>query len=378
VNLPQQNYSGRYVYKQGIPRPIIFNDTSILELESTTANGTVLFDQAPRDFSNSNYLYIVYRNTGSGLTAGDLVVTLTSSVGNSVTLTSQKTAAQGEWVYEIFKFQEDGTTGVSFTGTPVFTSMTTELEVPVSGDVLQVSKLYFGQTQLVFPPIVNSIEISKMCPDVMSKEDNIETFDLICGLDKEDVISTGYNPTFDFTVKTPSLLLDALAYGTTPKSVELSDEETVTKTITSNVASLGSAVGLAQAIKDVKSVTITSLGEALTPSLSGTDLERTEYFLDEATGDITFSTGAFADGTTVEIQIGTVRTTDSRVIKGNDLGTIGNLLIKMVDNGKARIYNYKAKLMPSSTDFANDNSITNTYQVVVLDDNNKKETYGIY
>ena len=201
---------------------------------------------------------------------------------------------------------------------------------------------------------------------------------IIIIFDLKDKISTGYNPTFDFTVKTPSILIDALAYGTTPKSIEINDEETVQKTITSNVASLGSAVGLNQSIKDVKSVTITQLGETLTPSLSGNDLERNEYYLDEATGDITFSTGAFADGSTVDIQIGTIKTTDSRVVKGNDLGTIGNLLIKMVDNGKAKIYNYKAKLMPVSTDFANGNSITDTYQMSVLDDNNTKETYGIY
>lgn len=378
VTLPQDNYGGRYTYRPGETEPLLFRPSPILEFTSSAINGTAVFAQAPRDYSDSNYLYVVYRNTGSALSAGDLNLVLRSSVGNYVTITSQKTGSQNEWVYEIFKLQEDGTTGVAFTGTPVFTSMETDVVVTQSGDTLEVAKIYTAQTQLVFPPIANSVDLGSTCLEELAKELGHETFDLTCALDLKDKITNGFNPSWTFQVKQPSIYMDALAYGSTPKSVQLDIVEELNIAVNSNVLSLGSAVGSGNAYTDVKKVYVN--GEIFTPSLvsAGADLERTEYYLDTSTGDITLSTGAFTNGTVFTVEVGAKKTTDGRVVKGNDLGTVGKLILTLKENGQAKVFNYKAKLMPDSTDFSNDNSITDTYMVSVLDDNNTKETYGIY
>lgn len=379
VTLPQENYGGNYVYEPGKASPFIFRESPLLELTATLANGTVVFDKNKLNFSDTNYFYVVYRKTSGALSAGDVQFVVRSSVGNYVTLTNVKTAAQNEWVYEIFKLQEDGTSGVAFTGSPDFSvRMEVDIIIVNNTDVLEVSKLYGAATEYALPPTEISFDLGDTCLDSLAQEKGIETFDLTCALDLDDKVTTANNPSWSFTVKKPSMLLEAVAYGTVPKPTEIETEQTVELTITSNVASLGSNVGSGQTYTDVKSVIINGVRQSPSLISVGADLESFQYYLNKTGGVFTFRTGEYADGTVVSVVVGVKRTVDGRVVKGNDLGTKGFLTITLQENGQAKTFNYIAKIMPESTEYTNDNSITDTYMLSVLDKAGTKETVGIY
>ena len=383
VNLPRVNAAGRTPYTAGAELPFIYRPSPVLRFTSTAINGTSVFNLVPTDYSKSNFLYIVYRRTGTALTAGNLRLVLRSTVGNEVVLTSQKSATAGTWVYEIFDFQSNGKTGVAFTGTPNFAvKMATDVVLPTSGTTIEISKIYTAQNQDVFPPFINSEDLGSKCLEALTAELNISTFDLTCALDLKDKVSTGYNPVWSFELKEDSLLLRAAAFGTTPLSLEVQTiQKQLEYTITSNVVTLGSQVGVGKPFVDIKKVSIPSADvSALSSSLvsASSDLDNDEYYLDPTAGTLTFRSGLYPNGTKVLVTVGTVTKIDSIRVKNNDMGTIGRLVLSLEENGQTEVFNYVAKLMPESINLPNDNSVTRTYTLSVLDVDGVKELNGIY
>lgn len=381
--LPTENYAGNSIYTPGSTAPLVYRQTSVIELTSSSTNGTATFDLVKQDLSESNYFYVVYRNTGSALAAGDLQIILRDSVtpANFVTLTSQKTASQGEWVYELFKFQEDGTTGVSFSaGTPDFSTIEIDLVLPVSGDTLQVAVGYASQVEEAFPVYLRSTDLGKTCLESIALELNAESFEKLCALNKKDVISLATNPEFTFTVQDDSLDLQSMAWGTVPKAQKMFTNETITFEINSNVAATGSAVGAGNSRLAVTRVVIPSTGNVASQSnLGPTDLESYQYYLNTTTGDITFATGVYPNGTEVEVTFQVERVIDGYATNGDNNGVKGYLTLGLEQAGSVFLWNYIVKIMPSAINFENEQTVKNEYMIAVLSlAGTKKIKHGRY
>jgi hypothetical protein len=365
----------KYIYKAGQADPLIYSPSPYLRLKATGANGTALFNKVTWDFSKSNYLYVVFRNKTAPIAAGDLKITLMSSVGNQSVLTSSVTSANAnEFVYEIFEFQNDLAPNVAITGTPNFKAISdVSLIASVSQDVLDIDKLYFAQNYEQFPNTVLSKDLGDNCLESLSLAFNIETYEQLCALDVKGMQATGIKPEFTFTVPEEDILLKALAMGTTPKMVSVDDIEERQFTVTSGSISTGTPIGGSEARKDVAKVLIgkNELLRATSPHL----IDSEHYYVNKATGAISVNTAY--NNQTAKVTFNILTDQDSYTVSGNKVGYIGRAIVKMKENGRVNNKAFIAQIMPSDPEFSNDGDIKGTYMLKLIDDDGTKWTEGV-
>lgn len=369
---PKDNWGGGKSFSSGEEAPLIYSPTPVLELTATSTNGTIS-SPVLRKYSDSNYLMVVYRNVGSALTAGDLRIVLKSSLSNFVTLTSQTVALQGEWVYDIFKFQENGTTGVVFTGTPNFDSMTFDIVVPTNGDVIQVSKIYTAQDVASFPNADRTIIFNDKCVDDIALDLGLETFDKMCGLTLRDKIANGLKPTFSVTLKEPDLFLQSASWGTVVKVDDQPVDETRELIVTAGVISLGSAIGGTNSVQNIKNISIQ--GVTLASALSN-DIDENQFYVDRNTGDITVST--IYNGATATVLLSALRVIENYSVKNLDLGILGEATIQFNDSGKTEYFRATAKLMPKAETKTKDSEFTYEYELSFLYNRGEQFTKAVF
>ena len=355
ADVPIANPDGRYVYRAGQTAPFTYQVSGVLRLTAKTNNATVTFSK--KNYSNCNYIYITYRNTKSSLTAGDFKIILKSSTGNQVTLTSQKTALQNEWVWEIFDFRTPETGVVDFLGTPDFdVPMSTEAVVTVSGDTIEAGVLYAAQSQTSFPNYLHNIPFADYCLETLAREDGYETFNIECANRLKDKIGLKHTPTYTLKLKSLSADLMAALYGTNTESMLLDGIESNKEfTVTSGIVDLGGPLSPTDEYVDVKKVMVNS--DILSMSLINKNLETHEYYVNYNAGTITLN-GGYPDGTKVYVDLGIKVRKNGWIAYNTDFGVIGRLNISMKQGGNELLYNYVAKLMPKATEFNPDKEFT--------------------
>lgn len=364
----------KYIYKAGQRDPLIYTPTPYLSITATSANGTATFSNVKWDVSESNYLYVVFRNKTAALAAGDLKIVLRSSAGNFSTLTSTvTTSAANIWTFETFEFQNDSASNVAITGNPNFTTIEHDLIVSVSGDNIEIDKIYYAQNYEQFPNTVLSKDLGDNCLSQLSQTFNISTFEQLCALDVKGMQATGIKPEFTFSVPEEDMLLKALAMGTTPKTISVPDVEERTYSVASGAITTGSAIGSANARKDVAKVFIN--GIELLRALSSDLIDAQHYFVNKTTGAITVNSAY--NGATAKVTFNILTDQDSYQVKGNKVGYIGRAIVKMKENGRVNNKSFIAQIMPSDPEFNNEGDIVGSYILKFIDDEGVKWTEGI-
>lgn len=364
----------KYIYKAGQTDPLIYTPAPYLSITASAADGTATFDDVKWDVSTSNYLYVVFRNKTAALAAGDLKLVLRSSVGNFSTLTSSvTTAAANTWTFETFEFQNNAAANVAVTGTPDFTAIEHDIIAAVSGDNIEIDKIYYAQNYEQFPNTVLSKDLGDNCLASLSLAFNIDTFEQLCALDVRGMQATGIKPEFTFTVPEEDMLLKALAMGTTPKTIAMPDIEERSYTVSAGSIATGSAIGASQSRKDVAKVFVN--GVELLRALSADLIDAQHYFVDKATGAITVNTGY--NGQTAKVTFNVLTDQDSYTVTGNKVGYIGRAIVKMKENGRVNNKAFLAQIMPSDPEYNNEGDIIGSYMMKFIDEAGTKWTEGI-
>lgn len=378
-NQPQDVSLSHYLYTPGDKAPLVYRPHPYLRItDNGTGGGLVTFSNVnfAKMFKDATYLYTVFNNQKAAYAAGDLTIVLRSSVGNFTTITLNKTtSAAAEWAYETIPFQDATNSRVTVTGTMDWTVTDGEIDLIATqaNDVINVFDIYTSKEEWV-PANTIHINLADDCLEEIAAELGVETYDSLCGLNRKSIEATGVLPTWSITLKEPTLLLEAMAYGAYPEIIEIEDELVGTYNVVAGTISTGQAIGAGQTRRDVRRVKInnTNLIPSTDPDLVGD----TKFYVDKASGDITVST-EYNGTQNADVTFTTVRTTDGFVKKDNTIGLIGFLNLKMTSNGNTEIKRLHAQLTPDSINTPSDNDLSKVYKLSLID-TAEKFRQGLY
>jgi hypothetical protein len=298
------------------------------------------------DLSADNIFTIVLKSAGTSV-AGKLKIRSSASNESVCAFTTSSTA--NTWERKSFDFKTNGATGVTFTGTPVFTAIT-EIEVTLDAITTSVDVAMIYGAGNTLQLIGNRLDYAHPCISEMAFENALEKADLLCG--QQVVESTGTSRAISVKIgaKKKDIEAEAIAMGNVIKYKSGYFLELINDTNVGNKAVTAGAITLASGL-NIARVYIEGVGN-LKKADSATSITEGGYFYTGTT--LTIST--IHNGKVPTIYIFNLKSVLTTQIKDLELGYVGWLQIpRKLLNGK---YQYvtckKAQVMLEPETMAED------------------------
>lgn len=279
------------------------------------------------DMTMDNWFAIVVKSSSTSI-AGKLKVR--SSGANESVLSFTTSATANTWEVKKFDFKTDGASGVAFTGTPVFSTIT---EIEITLDVISTSvdvALVYGANNLS-QIIGEVITIKHTCVSEASFEHTLDQAELLCG--QQVVSKTGSSKAVSLKIgsKKKDIETQAVALGDV---IQMKKDYFLELYNDSNVGNKSFSAGAMTLIASLKiaSVEIDGVG-VLKPVDSATSVPEGAYHYDSSTGVLTVNT--LYNGKVPTIFILNYISKKTRTSRNLDLGLVGWLQMpRRSENGK--------------------------------------------
>lgn len=326
--------------------PLVGQSKNYTNINATAINGGAKWTVA-WNMTSDNWFSIVVKSTGTSV-AGKLKIR--SSASNESVCTFTTSATANTWERKTFNFKTNGATGVTFTGTPVFTAIT-EIEVTLDAVSQADVALVYGANNLS-QLIGAKISIAHPCVSEFAMENTLETVDFICG--QQAIGSTGTSRAF--TIKIASLKKDiesqSLGMGDVLKVKSNYVQELVNDTNIGNRAFSAGALTIATG-QIIARIYVDGVG-MLKEADSATTVPEGAYHYNSGTGVITVN--VLYNGKVPTIYIWNNKSLLTSQVKNLELGYVGYLSIpRKLESGKYQ-YNIfrKAQVMMEAETMADD------------------------
>lgn len=294
--------------------PLVGRRANYTRINATAINGGVKYTVA-WDLSPDNWLVVVHKSSTASVSGK---VKVRSSVGNESVCAFTTSATTNTWQPSVFQFKTSGATGVTLTGSPVYTTIN---EVEITLDAISVADIASVYCVNAEGQIIGKISgYSHNCVSEFQFENTLETANLLCGQQVERVTGTGR--TFSITVsgKKFDMQAEASSMGTSLESRTLYIEETINSDVVGKkTISAGTVTLLAS--QNISSVYID--GVQLSRVTSATLVPVGGYHYNSSTGVVTVNTQY--NGKLPFVKIWNTGSRTTRTVRNLELGYYGYL-----------------------------------------------------
>jgi len=354
------------IYRPDAPessRPLTLANQRYVEAAIVAANDGFKISIGGQDLSNYEAVVLVARSTAAS-TPGKLTIRDSDGDDSTCAFTTSSTAntwkggAGEEAIF--FEFQNDGSNGVTHTGTFDSTSID---EIEVSGDTADTDiacyEVYFVDS--IQKAIGYTWTLQQSCIDSMTEELSREMSDVLCNQSADSSIATGDSYSKTITVKKEDLAMTALAMGDV---ITKSDESIVKEyeeklTVTNNTATYPANLNVFKIFVGEQPLNVFYKSQGVP----------THGYYDDKNGELTLS--GLADGTKLTLFYAETAKVTSTVFKALEQGYYGYLSVpKVSENQVTRILvAKKAQMMLTGKSAADDGSTVDIQFKFYADEN---------
>jgi len=305
-------------------RPLVGQKRDYLNINATAINGGAKW-AVSWNMSFDNWTALVIKSTGTSI-AGKLK--FRSSVGNESVCAFTTSSVANTWTnISRSEFKINGATGVTFTGTPVFSNIT-EVEITLDAvSQIDVAMIYgVNNYSQIIGEVVGYIHT---CVSEANFENNLEMSELLCNQLVEQKTGSGRAVSITVGSKKKDIEAQAIGLGDIIKMkqgyfLDIINDDTVGKrAVTAGAITL--IAGLNIALVEIDGVGV------LKPFHSATAVPENAYFY---TGT-TFTTNPLYNGRVVRIYIWNLTNKATREIKRLEMGFVGFLQMpRRTESGK--------------------------------------------
>jgi hypothetical protein len=187
--------------------PLVGQQRDYININATATNGGCKFSVA-WDMSQDNWFAVVNKSSSTSV-AGKVKVRSSASQESVLSFTTSATAQT--WKVDLYDFKTNGASGVTFTGTPVFTGIT-EIEITLDAISTADIALVYGANN--YSQIIGSkIAYKHACVSEADLQMTMEISDLLCNQQVEQRTGSGRNVQFTIGSKKKDLEAQAFAMG---------------------------------------------------------------------------------------------------------------------------------------------------------------------
>lgn len=294
--------------------PLVGRRSNYTRINATAINGGSKWTVS-WDMSNDNWLVVVHKSSTTSV-AGKVKVR--SSVSNESVGAFTTSATANTWTASIFNFKTSGATGVTITGTPVYTGIT---EVEITLDAISVCDIAAVYAVNNLDQVIGRIiGYSHTCVSEVAFENTLETANLLCGQQVERVTGSGRTMSMTISSKKFDMLTEASAMGTSLEQKTIYYEDVINsdvigkKTITAGTVTLLGSQNLSSVYVD---------GVQFSRVTSATAIPLNAYHYNSSTGVFTFNTQY--NGRTPIVRIWNTASRTTRSIRNLEMGYLGYL-----------------------------------------------------
>lgn len=326
--------------------PLVGQSRNYTNINATAINGGAKWS-VNWNMSNDNWFSIVVKSTSTSV-AGKLKIR--SSASNESVCTFTTSATANTWERKTFDFKTNGATGVTWTGTPVFTGIT---EIEVTLDAISTADVAFVYGANNLSQLVGAkLSYAHPCVSEFAMENTLEMADYLCG--QQVIGSTGTGRTINIKIAAlkKDIEANAIGLGDVVKVKSNYVQELVNDTNVGNKAfSAGTLTITANQI--ISRIYVEGVGQ-LKEADSATTVAERAYHYNSSTGVITVNT--LYNGKVPTIYIWNNKALLTTQVKNLELGYVGYLSIpRKLEGGK---YQYiicrQAQVMMEAETMADD------------------------
>lgn len=324
------------------------------------------------NLSNANWAVIVVKSTGTGV-AGKFKIR--SSSGNKSVCAFTTSATANTWERKIFDFKNNGTPGVTFTGSPVFTAITQlEITLDAISTSVDVAMVYFANNYLEI--IGNELKIRQTCISEYAIERTLDTAFLTCKQQEERGTGTGKSVMFNVGTKKQNITVEGMALG------DIVQGRTVYTTEVINSANVGNRAITAGVIALTPNLNIDTVfigDQQLASYHTATGVPLNGFHYNSTSGDLTVNTAY--NNKVPTIKVNSAINLPSIQDKGLKLGYVGAFRAKItVNENKYKLYTAKKAQIMFNDIAVNEDYDQENYSYKVYKDNDDvymtKSLYG--
>jgi hypothetical protein len=340
--------------------------TDAIQITAAGANQGIRIT-APFNLSKSFKLCIVVSGTTASV-AGKIKIQSTPGTNESV-CSFTTSATVGQATRHVFDFQTNGSTGVTWTGTPVFSTVTNiEITLDAAGTI-GLYGIFFTANDFQVPGQILTSRFN--CIDEYGREEGYEDAKQMCANSIVGSVGTGRAPTINVTSTTTNQYIEAISKGFVPTVMI---EQRLTKLQgTYTVPSTGPFTVTLPSLPNVDHIMLQNAGMV---NITTTGVANDNFALyNPTTGVLTFPAslaGYSSTSTTKNMEIWVWETVSitGYVVAGNDASYSGYLqLLEDGGNSKELTISEKALIKPAETELGDaTNNRTYNFDLMAIEE----------